>query len=131
MALLTKEQILTANDLKTKDVSVPEWGGTVRVRALMGNEKDVFEDTVIEQNGKNRRINLINMRAKLAAASMINEKGEKLFSESEAKDLGRKSALALDRIFKVASDLSGLGEDDVKKLAEGLKVARGESSVIN
>ncbi|MFH1619216.1 MAG: hypothetical protein ABIG11_04860, partial [bacterium] len=118
-------------DLKTKDVDVPEWCGTVRVRALTGLEKDNYEDGCIEQNGKNRRINLINMRAKLVAVSVVNEKGERLFTEIEVKDLGRKSAIALDRVFQAAQELSGLGDEDVKKLAEGLKVARGGSSVIS
>lgn len=34
MTILTKQAILTAQDLKTEDVAVPEWGGEVRVRTL-------------------------------------------------------------------------------------------------
>lgn len=32
MPLLSKTAILAANDLQTKDIEVPEWGGAVRVR---------------------------------------------------------------------------------------------------
>ena len=32
MTLLSKTAILTANDLQTEDIEVPEWGGAVRVR---------------------------------------------------------------------------------------------------
>ena len=39
--LLSKEQILAAEDLPHKDVPVPEWKGTVRVRALTGFERDL------------------------------------------------------------------------------------------
>ncbi len=43
MGLLTKDDILGADDLATEDVEVPEWGGCVRVRALTGTERDAFE----------------------------------------------------------------------------------------
>lgn len=33
MALLTKDQILSADRKKSKDVKVPEWGGSVRFRS--------------------------------------------------------------------------------------------------
>ena len=46
MTLLTKSAILAANDLKTQDVDVPEWGGAVRVRAFSGRERDAFEQAV-------------------------------------------------------------------------------------
>jgi hypothetical protein len=31
---LKREQILKANDIKTIEVEVPEWGGTVRLRTM-------------------------------------------------------------------------------------------------
>ena len=34
MALLTREDILNYNDIKTEIVPVPEWGGEVKVKGL-------------------------------------------------------------------------------------------------
>ena len=34
MALLTRDEILAADDIKTEDVEVPEWGGDVRVSVM-------------------------------------------------------------------------------------------------
>ena len=49
MTLLSKTAILTANDLQTEDVEVPEWGGAVRVRSFTGRERDAFESSMVRQ----------------------------------------------------------------------------------
>lgn len=46
MPLLSKTDILCANDLQTEDVEVSEWGGAVRVRSFTGRERDAFEASV-------------------------------------------------------------------------------------
>jgi len=43
LTLLTKDAILAAEDAVFEDVHVSEWGGTVRVKALSGLERDRFE----------------------------------------------------------------------------------------
>ncbi len=37
---LTRDAILAAATLKTKETDVPEWGGVVLVRELRGRERD-------------------------------------------------------------------------------------------
>lgn len=119
MALLSKDAIFSQDDSKTEDVSVPEWGGTVRVRSLTGAERDDFEASMIHQVGNTARANMRNMRAKLVSLSAINEDGSPLFAAADVIKLGQRSASALDRLFSSCQRLSGLGEDDVKELAEG------------
>jgi hypothetical protein len=50
--VLTKEQILSADDIKTETVLVPEWGGDVIVRGLSGVERDAYEMAVYRPDGK-------------------------------------------------------------------------------
>ncbi len=128
IVLLTKDQILAAPDLPTRDIEVPEWGGTVRVKSLKGKEREQYEQSILVGPAKNRTVNMIGMRAKLVAAAVIDENGKKIFNEDEVMALAEKSAKALERVFSVAGDLSGLGEDEVKKLAEDLKVAQSKDS---
>jgi len=89
MKLLTRDAILQAQDLPTQDVEVPEWGGTVRVRALTGAERDAFEQSIVEQRGKSTRMNLQNVRAKLVALTVVDENGNRIFSDADAKLLGQ------------------------------------------
>lgn len=116
--LLGAADILAADDIKTQRVAVPEWGGDVLVKTLSGKERDAFESTIVDMKlkGKDRQVNLENFRAKLVIASLVDEEGNKLFSPKQLDQLAQKSAAALHRVFKVAQELSGFGEDDVEEL---------------
>lgn len=126
--LLTREQILQAQDLPTEDVDVKEWGGTVRVRALTGMERDSFEQSIVEQKGKGTRMNIRNIRAKLVALTVVDEEGNRVFSDTDVQALGKKSAAALDRVFEVAQRLSGLKPEDVDELAKNSESDQSEDS---
>lgn len=126
--LLTKDAILSANDLVTEDVEVPEWGGTVRVRAISGTERDTFEQTIVTRRGKNVQTNLANIRAKMVALCVVDEAGQRLFNDSDVAALGKKSAAALDRVFTVAQRLAGLTDEDVDELAENLESGQNAAS---
>lgn len=116
MALLTRDAILQAQDLPKELVSVPEWGGEIYVRALTGAERDAFEQTIVERKGKSTKMNFKNMRAKLVALTTVDEEGKRIFSDSDAELLGKKSAAALTRVFEVAQRLSGITPVDVEEL---------------
>ena len=122
MALLTKEAILAAPDLSTERVTVPEWGGDVLVRGLSGTERDAFEQDIVQLRREGKKTvtdtDLHNVRAKLVARSIVDEKGARLFEDGEIEALGRKAALALQRVFEVAQRLSGLTDEDVEELAK-------------
>lgn len=104
---LGKDDILGAQDRPTERVHVPEWNGEVLVRTLSGSERDAFE--VVAQKGK-------DVRASLCAACIVDESGERIFSNDDVKALGAKSSVALDRIFWVALRLNKVSESDVEEL---------------
>lgn len=118
MPLLTREQILAAQDLPMETVSVPEWGGDVMVRTLTGSERDQFEKLIITQQGKRAVQNLDNLRAKLCSVSICDEQGNRLFSQADIETLGKKSSLALQRVFEVAMKLSGFSQEDLEELTK-------------
>lgn len=129
MPVLDREAILQADDIKIEPVEVPEWGGTVLVKGMTGAERDRFETAMIENPGKSSKVNLRDMRAKLCSLTIVNENGKLLFTPADIKELTKKSALALQRVFEVARDLSGIGDDDVEELTEGLEdVPFGDSA---
>lgn len=123
MTLLSKDAIFAQRDLQYEDVEVPEWGGTVRVRSLTGEERDDYEASLVRQVGNRPRANLRNMRAKLVAVSAVNEDGSQMFDPADLMRLGQSNAAALDRLFETCQRLSGLSEDDVKELEEGFGYA--------
>ncbi len=126
---LNKTEILAQDDLKTEDVQIPEWGGAwVRVRTLQANERDWFEASTVQRNGKIITTNLQNIRARLCLLCLVDENGERLFREEDEFPLGGKSAAALDRIFSVAQRLNGLRDEDVEELAKNSKAGQSDDS---
>lgn len=118
MAVLTRDQIMQADDLRTEIVAVPEWGGEVIVKALTGRERDAFEASIAgERSGRRVRLDLQNIRARFVASCVVDEHGQPLFYPSDVALLGEKSAAALQRVFEVGQRLSGLSDDDVEELA--------------
>jgi len=125
---LSKQQILAAVDLPIEEVEVPEWGGYVYVRGLNGEERDAFELSIIDQKNKGK-VNLENIRAKLCALTLCDDKGERLFTDKEVFALSKKSGSVLGRLFLVAQRLSGLSENDVQEMTENfLSVQKGDST---
>jgi len=112
---------LQADDIVTEPVEVPEWGGTVLIKSMTGNQRDIFEASMIKEAGESRKVNLSNIRAKLCAATVVDKDGKQLFTPDDIVDLSEKSASALQRVYDVASRLCGLSNDDVEELAEGLE----------
>lgn len=129
MAGLSKDAILGAQDRDREAVDVPEWGGTVWVQALSGDERDAFEASFMAQkNGKITPQLPQQIRARLAALCLVDEQGQRLFSDGDIKALGAKSARALDRVFAVAQRLSGIGEQDIEELAKNSAAVPSDAS---
>lgn len=125
---LNREAILQADDLERREVSVPEWGGTVFVRGMTGRERDQFEASIVKQKGKNTEINMKNARAKLVALCAVDEEGNRIFSDTDIALLSNKSAKALDRIFAMAMELSGISKDDMEELTKNSDETDGDGS---
>lgn len=130
--ILTKEEILAAEDLPTQEIEVPEWGGSVIVRPLTGSERDAFEGSVLRGVGNKAKVDMTHVRAKLVGLCVINKDGKRLFaSQEEVILLGRKNGKVLDRLFQIAQSLSGLSDKAVEELTEGLEPAQNAGSTSN
>ena len=114
MSALTRDAILGAGDLPTEKVDVPEWGGHVFVRSMTGAERDAWE-MKIHKNGPE---NISNLRASLLVLTLVDAKGERLFSDKDVDALGGKSAGVITKLFDVAQRLNSLSSDDVEELAK-------------
>lgn len=113
--MLTKEQILGMDDLKTEVVKVPEWGCELKVKTITGTDRDAWESSITNSAGK---VTTENIRAKLLVRCIVDDAGARLFTDADADALGGKSAAALDRLFTVARKLNGLTKEDVEELAK-------------
>lgn len=131
---LGRDAILRASALRTEEVKVPEWmdpdsgADVVLVRELRGRERDEWEASLAVQRGKQMVPDVANMRAKLVARSVVGQDGEPLFSQQDVNALGELSAAALDRVFEVASRLSGLNPADLEEMGKASGTGPGDGS---
>ena len=112
MSILTKNEILAANDVKRIKIDVPEWGGEVYISTMTGTARDEFE-TGILANAKSGKVG--NARARLAASTITDELGNLLFTSDDIDSLGKKSQLALDRVVVESQKLNKLTNADLEE----------------
>ena len=124
--MLTREAILSADDLKTEKVAVPEWGGHVFVKTMTGTEKDNFESGLVNADGK---VSVRDIRARMVAAVTVDEVGNALFTDSDINAISGKSAAALDRIFAASKKLNAVTDEDVEELGKHSGQAQAGDSI--
>lgn len=120
--LLTAADILAADDIGTEYIEVPEWGGTVKLTALTGEQRNKIGALMRAEGkriGEDTAVAFFQMR--IVAASMIDEAGKRLFNQSDVEKLAKKSGAALSRVYAACAKLSGLGDEEVEEAKEELK----------
>ena len=121
MQELTRDTILAAKDINVERVDVPEWDGFVHVRTLTGEERDSFEQRAVNARHGDR-IDLRGLKAHLVALALCDKDGNRIIETPEqVKQLGQKSAAALDRLFTVAQRMAGLSDEDVQELSDNFQ----------
>lgn len=107
-----KETILAAADdeLALRSEVVPEWGVTVFYRGWTAKERDRFERDFGDMEGDGRD----NLRARVLVRFLLDEKGERIFADSDAEALGAKGQMALVRLFRLVTGASGATAADVE-----------------
>jgi len=108
---LNKAKILAADDVKLQEVEVREWGGTVFLKVLSGTEREYFEESYSDQKLKAFRLRFLVL-------ALCDEKGDRLFADGEIDELGKKSAVVINRLFEAGWKLNAFREEDVEALGK-------------
>lgn len=130
---LTRDAMLAADDLETRDLYIPEkgWEGWIRIRTLTAAEKDGLEIGMVlaTTNGKTGETRqLDNIRARFVAAAVVDGEDRKLYSVDDVEALGKKAAPALSRIFAAIQDMNGISDDDIEEMEKNFGGGRSDSS---
>lgn len=133
MSTLTREQILAQakRGRQMEKVPVPEWGGDVNVRELLGRERDEFEISLSTMDKRGKVTPKVdNVRAKLLAWTICDDDGAPLFNpdNGDVEVLGSIGARSLQNLFVVSRRLSAFDDDDIKELTTNLGNARSADS---
>jgi len=116
MTLLTKDQILKADDRQSIEVEVPEWSGSILISAMSAAERDAFEAGMLDSKGKSDKNRLRNFRARFVSSCIVDESGNRLFSDKDIVALGGKSAACVSRLFDECRKLNGMDDETIEEL---------------
>ncbi|MEW2635266.1 hypothetical protein AB0903_27380 [Streptomyces sp. NPDC048389] len=133
MKLMTKAQINAAVDRKWEDLHVPEWGedAYVRIMELTAADRGYIEAGSVVAQGQNPTLKVESLktyREKLVAFGLVDENFERLYSNKEIADLGKKSGKVIQRLAAKVQELSGMGQGAVKEAEGNSDAAPGDSS---
>jgi hypothetical protein len=118
VVMLGRDAILAAQDVTSELVDVPEWGGSVCVKAMTGEQRDAFETSILKDKADpTKGVSFVDLRARFVARVCVDDKGVRLFTDEDVKSLSRKSAKALDRVYDVGARLAGMRKEDAERLA--------------
>lgn len=106
---LSKKAILEAKDIKTKEVEVPEWGGSVCIRIISGADRDVFEQAYSEKK-------MDAFRTRFLVLTLCDDSGDRLFTNDEIDALNKKSSRVISRLFDAAWEFNAFTPGAVEAL---------------
>jgi hypothetical protein len=118
---LSREQILRSADLPHEEVEVPEWGGSVRVSRLSGLHRAELDDVLRGLLGEDKKftgVTSLQYTLALIVRAVVDDEGQRIFSDEDVEGLRTKSDEALARVGEVAARLNGIGakaQEEIKK----------------
>ncbi|HLE14525.1 MAG TPA: hypothetical protein VI776_07240 [Anaerolineales bacterium] len=118
---LSREAILAADDLPVEEVEVPEWGGTVRLRA-----PDAFSWQEI--NAQLKDAGLAEVYVIALASMLVDEHGQPLFSADQVQALARKNFQVVRRLGTIAFRLAGGSRQEVEAIEENFEAPQDGAS---
>jgi hypothetical protein len=98
-----KDQILNAKDSRLESVEVPEWGCVVFVPVVTLEDMEGF------QKGEGA-----GEVARMAAFCIRDAEGRRIFTDTDAPALARKSVAAVNRVIEAFNRINGFAEDPAK-----------------
>lgn len=128
MTLSAEEFLALRPTVESVDI---EGHGKVRIRGLSAEERDDYEQTLVERgpDGKVRtKRKYTNVRASLVMRCLVDENGERMFSDKDLGELGKVDGAIVDRLYDVARRLSGMSREAEEEAVEGFEPAQDDDS---
>ena len=117
--ILSKQQILLADDRPTEDVDVPEWGGSVRLRVLSGAQREAVEIKMHQCRSENTNTSTAawkGLKNYILSCAMVDESGAQMFAEKEVASLGEKNGSVIERLYEFVLRQNAFTKDETDEL---------------
>jgi hypothetical protein len=120
--ILDIDAIAAVDDIGSEVVPMPEWGGSVPLKALTAAERVAAGQRVLrELKAKGNDYANGRLAFHIVAASMVDANGDRLADPMAAAEvLASKQYGPVNRLYEVAERLSGIGDTELEKRVEAL-----------
>ena len=135
MTLLNFDDIVASQDKEYEDVEVPEWGGTVRIATMSGEDRDRWELSMMQADDSSERGFKLNFdaysRVRLVAMCLVDDNFNRIFvTKEQIEKLSQKSGKVMDLLYDVAQRVNGITESDIDDLEKNsVSVQNGDSGL--
>ena len=135
MTLLNFDDIVASQDKEYQDVDVPEWGGTVRIATMSGEDRDRWELSMMQADDTSERGFKLNFdaysRVRLVAMCLVDDNFNRIFvTKEQIERLSQKSGKVMDLLYDVAQRVNGITESDIDDLEKNsVSVQNGDSGL--
>jgi len=93
-------------------VDIPEWGIALYVKQLTAYERDQWEKSCLFDDSKNKD----NIRATLIIASVVDDKGQKVFDDSDIAKVSALAIVPIQRLYNAATEANRVSIGDIDEL---------------
>lgn len=125
---LTKDQILSLDDIEIKEIEVPQWGETVFIRQLTRGQQDAYHRRLygnkslnLKQQGRKQELDgaldIFGHDSWLFVQGVCDEGGNRLFTNADANKLDDRNGEAIGFVAAEIIKFSGM-DADVDQLDE-------------
>lgn len=108
---LTRDDIL-ASPLRTEEVFVEEWNGSIFIKELTAGQVSKNSKRILNKDGTPDYGKAAELAIEIVASQSIDEDGNRLFTLADTNRLGNLHGSAIQNIAERIRQLSGLGETD-------------------
>lgn len=115
-------QALQADDRPKFPVAIPEWGFSAFVQTLTAADYDDYEAWAFKKDDG------ANYRAKLVCRALVDEQGQRVFTDEDATAVGHKSAYVVGRLFDLVALHNRTSVADLEELRKNSKAGPSAGS---
>jgi len=108
---LSRDDILNAQDFRTDEVDVPEWGGAVLVRELSAIEAENIGFDMADKEGNIDLSKAKGLAIRTVALGVIDAEHRSVFTRKDVAALGERSRIAINRVATRIMQLSGMAPE--------------------
>jgi hypothetical protein len=106
-----RDKILTAEDIPSKSVTIPEWDVELLVKGMSAGDRLLLMQNAFDQ--ATQQVNLAIVYPDVVVACACDpETGEPVFTDADKPELMKKASAAIERLATVGLQLSGIGQEE-------------------